>query len=61
MLRSCLIVMRGSCLVPYAALRDDFGAVAWWSVEYWQVAWMCDARLDLAGKRRCNVTDYGWC
>jgi len=38
MLRSCLIVMRGSCLGPCAALRDDFGATAWWSVEHRQVA-----------------------
>jgi hypothetical protein len=56
MLRSCLIVMRGACLVPCAALRDDFGAVAWWSVEYWQVAWVWCA----AGRgRTATVNRHG--
>jgi hypothetical protein len=29
MLRSCLIVIHGSCLLSCAALRDDFGAACW--------------------------------
>jgi len=56
MLCSCLMVIRWSCLGSCAALRDDFGATAWWSIEHRQVAWVwCTAGLG----RRATVNRQG--
>jgi hypothetical protein len=52
MLRSCLIVIRWSCLGLCAALWDDFGATAWWSVEHRQVASVWCAAGCVAGLGR---------
>jgi hypothetical protein len=54
MLRTCVIVMRGSCLLSCAALRDDFGTAYWPGL----VACGLSLRQSECGNAQCVCAVY---